>query len=163
MTRSTLPHRRPGVTPPPDLPSDLPDDLAALAAAEAWLARAGRRTLREKLLAGLSGLKHAARGDSSFFAHGYRVLLVALTAAMLGLSLPGWCILVLAFSLILLAELNHSAVDTLARSIGDPDEPRLKVAREIAAAGVLISVVASAAVAIALLTLRLGDLLGWWR
>ncbi|WP_435016623.1 diacylglycerol kinase [Tundrisphaera sp. TA3] len=150
--------------PAPTEPLDpLLDDLAAFDASEAWRARAGRRTLREKLLAGLSGLKHASRGDSSFFAHGYRVLLVSVTAALLGVSPHGWCLLVLAFSLIVLAELNHSAVDTLARAIGDPDEPRLKVAREIAAAGVLLAVVASAAVAIAILTLRLGDLLGWWR
>lgn len=162
MTRSTT-SRRPDAAPQTDLPPGLTDDLAAFQAAEAWRARAGRRNLREKLLAGLSGLKHAARGDSSFFAHGYRFLLVALTSAMLGVSLPGWCMLVLGFSLVLLAELNHSAVDTLARSIGDPDEPRLKIAREIAAAGVLIAVVSSAAVAIAILTLRLGDLLGWWR
>jgi len=163
MTRSTTTHRRTDPATAIETPAGAHDDLAAFEAAEAWRARAGRRTLREKLLAGLSGLKHAARGDSSFFAHGYRFLLVALTSAMLGVSLPGWCILVLAFTLTLLAELNHSAVDTLARSIGDPDEPRLKVAREIAAAGVLIAVVAAAAIAIAIITLRLGDLLGWWR
>ena len=158
MTRSTFrPKHDPAPAPAPH------DDLAAFAASEAWRARAGRRTLREKLLAGLNGLKHAARGDSSFFAHGYRVFLVALTAGLLGVNPIGWCLLVMAFSLVVLAELNHSAVDTLARAIGDPGEPRLKVAREIAAAGVLIAVVASAAVAIAILTLRFGDLLGWWR
>ena len=90
---------------------------------------AGRRNLREKLWAGLSGWKHALRGDSSFFAHGYRVVLVALTAAMLGISPQSWIMLVLAGCSIFIAELNHSAIDTLARAVGDPEEPRLKVAQ----------------------------------
>ena len=126
-------------------------------------ARAGRRDLREKLVAGLIGLKHAIRGDSSFFAHGYRVLLVALTAAMLGVGPQGWIALVIAGCMIFIAELNHSAIDTLARAIGDPEEPRLSAAREIAAAGVLIAVVGSGIVVGVILVLRFGDLLGWWR
>ena len=91
-----------------------------------WTARAGRRNSREKVAAGLLGLKHAIRGDSSFFAHGYRGTLIALTAALLGVSPWGWCLLVIAACLVLLSELTHSAVDTLARTIGDPEEPRLK-------------------------------------
>jgi diacylglycerol kinase (ATP) len=121
---------------------------------------AGRRNLREKLWAGLSGLKHAFRGDSSFFAHVYRVVLVALTAGMLGLNPQGWIVLIMAGIAIFLAELNHSAVDTLARAIGDPDEPRLKVAREIAAAGVLVAVTGSAVVVGILFVLKFTELLG---
>jgi diacylglycerol kinase (ATP) len=123
-------------------------------------AMAGRRNLREKLWAGLSGLKHAIRGDSSFFAHGYRVILVAVTAAMLGVGPEGWMVLVMAACVILIAELNHSAIDTLARAVGDPEEPRLKVAREIAAGGVLIAVVGSAIVVSVILVLKFTELLG---
>lgn len=127
-----------------------------------WIVRAGRRNLHEKLVAGLVGFKHAVRGDSSFFAHGYRALLIFLTAAMIGVSPLGWFVLVLALGLVLVAELMHSAVDTLARAVGDPDEPRLKVARDIAAAGVLVTVVISAATSITVLTFKLGEYLGWW-
>ena len=110
-----------------------------LQAAGELTARADRRNTREKFVAGLRGLKHAIRGDSSFFAHGYRGTLIAMTAALLGVNPWGWCLLVIAACLVLLAELAHSAVDTLARAIGDPEEPRLKMAREIAAAGVLVA------------------------
>jgi diacylglycerol kinase len=123
-------------------------------------AMAGRRNLREKLWAGLSGWKHAIRGDSSFFAHGYRVVLVALTAAMLGIGPQGWIVLVMAGCSIFIAELNHSAIDTLARAVGDPEEPRLKVAREIAAGGVLMAVVGSAIVVSVILVLKFTELLG---
>lgn len=137
--------------------------LAEWESTPAWAARAGRPTLKAKLAAGLSGLKHAVRGDSSFFAHAYRGLLIALTAALLGVGPMGWCLLVLGGGLLLVAELAHSAVDTLARAIGDPEaEPGLKVAREIATAGVLVAVTTYAATSITVLTIRLGELLGWW-
>ncbi|MBV8381494.1 MAG: diacylglycerol kinase [Planctomycetaceae bacterium] len=128
-----------------------------------WAARAGRRNTREKVAAGLRGLKHAIRGDSSFFVHGYRFTLVALTAALLGVSPWAWCLLVFAACLVLLSELTHSAIDTLARSIGDPEEPRLKVVREIATGGVLVSVLAGATIVVIVLVMKLGELLGWWQ
>jgi diacylglycerol kinase len=127
-----------------------------------WAARAGRRNLRDKLVAGLRGWKHAVRGDSSFFAHGYRALLTALVASMLGIGPMAWCLLVLGFGLILVAEMAHSAVDTLARALGDPEEPGLRTAREIATGGVLASVIVSAAVTVTVIAFKLNDLLGWW-
>ena len=120
-----------------------------------WAARAGRRNLRSKLLAGLIGLKHAVRGDSSFFAHGYRALLVSLIAGLLGVPPLGWCLLVFGFCLVLIAELAHSAIDTLARAVGDPEEPRLKTTRDIAAAMVLVAVVGSTTVSVTVVTVRL--------
>jgi diacylglycerol kinase (ATP) len=127
-----------------------------------WSARAGRRNSREKFTAGLRGLKHAIRGDSSFFAHGYRGILIALTAALLGVSPWSWCLLVIAACLVLLSELTHSAVDTLARAVGDPEDPPLRMVREIAAGGVLVAAFGSGAVTIVVLTMKLGELLGWW-
>jgi len=126
-------------------------------------AHADRRNARGKLAAGWRGLKAAARGDSSFFAHGYRGTLIAITAALLGVDQRGWCLLVLGACLVLIAELAHSAVDTLARAIGDPGEPRLKTAREIAAAGVLVAAVGSGAVTILVLSGKFIELLGWSR
>jgi diacylglycerol kinase len=137
-------------------------DTTDLEAPLAVTARAGRRNSQEKFAAGLRGLKHAIRGDSSFFAHAYRGLLIVMTAAMLGVNLWGWCLLVFAACLVMLSELTHSAVDTLARAVGDPEEPRLCIAREIAAAGVVVAAFASGAVTITVLTWKFGELLGWW-
>jgi diacylglycerol kinase (ATP) len=163
MTRTPLSPGSPTGPAPDPSSTDPVDDPSGADWLVAPRAMAGRRNLREKLVAGLIGWKHAIRGDSSFFAHGYRVLLVALTAAMLGVGPQGWIVLVLAACMIFIAELNHSAIDTLARAIGDPEEPRLKVAREIAAGGVLIAVVGSGMVVGVILVLQFGDLLGWWR
>jgi diacylglycerol kinase len=122
---------------------DAPSDLAA---------HADRGNARGKMAAGWRGLKAAIRGDSSFFAHGYRGTLIVITAMLLGVDQRGWCLLVLGACLVLIAELAHSAVDTLARAIGDPDEPRLKTAREIAAGGVLVAALGSAAVTLIVLS-----------
>jgi diacylglycerol kinase len=122
-------------------------------------AQADRRNARGKLAAGWRGLKSAIRGDSSFFAHGYRGTLIVITAALLGIDSRGWCLLVVGACLVLIAELAHSAVDTLARAIGDPEEPRLKTAREIAAAGVLVAAIGSAAVTLTVLSWKFVELL----
>jgi diacylglycerol kinase (ATP) len=129
----------------------------------AWTARAGRRNSRAKLAAGLKGLKHAIRGDSSFFAHAYRGTLIALTAALLGVGALSWCLLAIAAGFVLLSELTHSAVDTLARAVGDPEEPRLRTAREIATAGVLVANTVSAAITLIVLSVKFREVLGWWQ
>jgi diacylglycerol kinase len=123
-------------------------------------AHADRRNARSKLAAGWRGIKSAVRGDSSFFAHGYRGTLIVITAALLGIDQRGWCLLVLGACLVLIADLAHSSIDTLARAIGDPEEPRLKTAREIAAGGVLVAAVGSAAVTIIVLSWKFAELLG---
>jgi diacylglycerol kinase len=123
--------------------------------------RADCGNTRGKLTTGWRGLKLAVRGDSSFFAHGYRGTLIAITAALLGINQWGWCLLVLGAMLVLIAELAYSAVDTLARAIGDPEEPRLKMSREIAAGGVLVAAVGSGAVTLIVLSWKFGELLGW--
>ncbi|MDX2037050.1 MAG: diacylglycerol kinase [Isosphaeraceae bacterium] len=125
-----------------------------------WAPRAGRRDLTAKLLAGLAGFKHAFRGDSSFFAHAYRALLVFLTSALIGLPPLHWALLILGLSLVLIAELAHSAIDQLARAIGDPEEPRLRTTRDIAASMVLVAVVGSASISILVLSVRFMTLLG---
>jgi diacylglycerol kinase len=122
-------------------------------------AQADRRNARGKMAAGWRGLKAAIRGDSSFFAHGYRGTLITITAALLGVDQRGWCLLVVGACLVLIAELAHSAVDTLARAIGDPEEPRLKTAREIAAAGVLVAAFGSGTVTVIVLSWKFAELL----
>lgn len=123
-------------------------------------AQADRRNTRSKLAAGWRGIKSAVRGDSSFFAHCYRGTLIVITAVLLGIDQRGWCLLVIGACLVLIAEMAHSAVDTLARAIGDPEEPRLKTAREIAAGGVLVAAVGSGAVTVIVLSWKFAELLG---
>ena len=123
---------------------------------------ADRRNTFRKFAAGCRGIKHAARGDSSFFVHGYRGTLIAITAALLQIDQWGWCLLVICASFVLISELTNSAVDTLARAIGDPEEPRLNMAREMAAGGVLVAAFGTGTVTVIVLGSKLGKQLGWW-
>lgn len=136
--------------------------LEELEAPRPWTPRPDLRGSREKFATGLRGLKHAIRGDSSYFAHAYRGTLIAITAAILGVDPLGWCLLVIAASMVLLSELTHSAVDTLSRGVGNPDEPPLKMAREIAAAGVLVAAFASGSLTLTVLVVKIGEMFGWW-
>jgi len=124
-------------------------------------AHADFRNTGRKLAAGWRGLKLAIRGDSSFFAHGYRGTLIAIAGAFLGINQWGWCLLIIAACLVLIAELASSAVDTLARAIGDPEEPLLKTAREIATAGVMVAAVGSGAITAIVLSWKFIELMGW--
>jgi diacylglycerol kinase (ATP) len=145
----------------PTANAELEARLAEFAETDLWTPRVGRRDMQTKLYAALRGLKHAFRGDSSFFAHTYRGLFFAITAALLGIGPHQWCLIVLAGGLVFIAELANSAVDTLARALGDPEAPGPLVAREIASGGVLVAVLVFLAVAIIVLVTRLTALFGW--
>ena len=54
-------------------------------------------------------------------------------------------------------------LDTLARAMGDPEDPPLRMAREIATSVVLVAAIGSGAITITILTIKFGELLGWWR
>jgi diacylglycerol kinase len=125
------------------------------------VAHADFRNTGRKLAAGWRGLKLAVRGDSSFFAHGYRGTLIAITGALLGINQWGWCLLIIAACLVLIAELCSSAVDTLARAIGNPEDAPLKIAREIATAGVMVAAVGSGAITAIVLSWKFIELMGW--
>lgn len=144
------------VDPPPE------DFLADFRPDPPWARRGERQSARGKFASGLRGIRHAVRADSSFFAHGYRAVLIVLTACMLRLSPLGWCLLLVSATLVLLSEMVYGAIDTLIRATGDPEEPGLRVAREIACGGVVIAAVASGILTVAVLVIRLGYLLSWW-
>jgi diacylglycerol kinase (ATP) len=128
---------------------------------EIWEEPQPGRRIGEKLSGGLTGLRKAIRGDSSFFAHGYRGLLIALTAGILGVGPLGWCLLIVSAALVLGSELFHSALDRLSRSpllAGDRD---VQAARDIAAGAVVVASLMSAALTLTVLISRLGAQLGW--
>ncbi len=157
MTQISHPSRPNGISPEP-IDDDLEARLAQFEEMPGWTPRAGRRNYREKFLAGVRGLKYAYRGDSSFFVHTYRTLLVALAGVLVNIGPFAWCLLVLVTGFVFLAELSLSAVDTLARSLDVADEPGPTAAREIATAGVLVAVIVFAAVSMVVLGTRFVEL-----
>ena len=140
----------------------LPDPTRDRSRFEARGPRVRRASSRVKMMDGCRGIKHAIRADSSFFAHAYRGLLIAISAAILKPSWIGWCFLVASAALILIAEMAHSAVRALALALeGRASEQEIRTACEIAEAGVLVASLTSAIITTTVLVTRLGDVLGW--
>jgi diacylglycerol kinase len=146
----------------PREPIVLTEETVPAESPPAWTPLGGRQDSTGKFAAGLRGLKHAIRGNSSFFAHAYRGTLIALSAALLGVDALGWCFLVIGATFVLIAEITYSAVDALARACGDPEEPPLKTAREIATAGPVVAAFASGGITITVLLVKFGEMFGWW-
>ncbi|RUL84888.1 diacylglycerol kinase family protein [Tautonia sociabilis] len=165
----------PGSEPRPDLPAAPPDGAEVDPPSDAELvalpvppvlqeptapSRRGATT-RSKLAEGARGIKLAIRAESSYFAHAYRGLLIAISAALLGLSAGGWCLLIVSAALVLVAETFRCALCAALDAVADPADPLAKTAREIAAGGLLFASMTSAAITITVLVSRLGEVLGW--
>ncbi len=113
---------------------------------------------RTKFAAALRGIMVGSRGQSSFAVHLFATVLVVVAAAVLGLSAIEWCVIVLAISMVLMAEMFNSSLEWLARAITDQHDARIGNALDIASGAVLLA--AFGAVVVGLLTLGL-RLLEW--
>ncbi len=107
----------------------------------------------QRIRESLHGWKLALRSDSSYFAHAYRGLIIALTAVLLGVDSAGWCLLLLSFGLVLVAEAAHTALAIAESSrpgteSAEDDETshHWENARHVASGGVLIAVLIAAIV-----------------
>lgn len=118
-------------------------------------------TTRRKLAEGARGIKLAIRAESSFFAHGYRGLLIAISAAILDVPPMGWCFLIISAALVLLAETFRCGIIATLDAVARPGDPKARVAEEIASGGLLFASITSACLTFAVLGSKLGELLGW--
>ena len=71
--------------------------------------------------------------------HLLATLIVTVAAAMLGLSEAEWALLVIAISLVWLAEALNTAIEFLADAVTTDFHPLLGKAKDVAAGGVLIA------------------------
>ncbi|OLB14672.1 MAG: hypothetical protein AUH10_03515 [Gammaproteobacteria bacterium 13_2_20CM_66_19] len=109
------------------------------------------RPFLARLGCALQGLAHGVRSERSL-----RVQLLALAAALaaLGILRPGalWCALVLlSAAVVLAAELFNTAIERLADELHPGQHPGIRIAKDCAAAGVLVAVLGALAVGLALL------------
>lgn len=118
-------------------------------------------TTRKKLAEGARGIKRALRAESSFFAHAYRGLLIAISALILGVSATGWCFLIVSAALVLITETFRCAISISLDLLAEPGDPKAIAIREIASGGLLFASISSACLTIMVLGERLGEVLGW--
>jgi diacylglycerol kinase len=108
------------------------------------------------------GVKEGVRGQSSFFVHFFMCAAVTAAAAVMGMTLVEWCILILCMTVVLAAEMFNSAIEAMAKAITEEIHPYLKNSLDIGSAAVLTASFGSAIVGIILFLNRLGVMLQWW-
>ncbi len=108
------------------------------------------------------GLIAGVRGQSSFFVHFFATAAVIAAAAVLGVNRYEWSILLLCITVVLVAEMFNSSLESMAKAITGRNHPHLGNSLDIGSAAVLVAAIGAAAVGAIILGHRLGQLLGWW-
>ena len=115
------------------------------------------RSLPARVGFALQGLRHALGRERSL-----RTQLAAFLAALVALAIlrPGavwWALVLLASAAVLAAELLNTALELLADHLHPQEHPAIRLAKDCAAAGVLIASLGALGVALALLLHLLTD------
>lgn len=120
------------------------------------------RTWRAKFGDAFRGVSRSVRSQSSFAVHLTVAAAVVVVAAVLRVSLVGWCLLTFAMGGVFAAEVFNTAMESLARSLGPRRHPRIRDALDMASGGVLLAALTAAVIGVLVLGERAGSLLGWW-
>ena len=95
-----------------------------------------------------AGLSAAWRSERNLRIHAAVALAVVLAGDLLRLPPAAWAIVFLAIALVIAAELLNAAVETVVDLVSPEDQPLAKRAKDIAAAGVLVTAAGAVAVGI---------------
>jgi diacylglycerol kinase len=117
------------------------------------------RSWFNKFRSAFRGLWLAVRSERSFVVHLPMAAAVAIAAAALQVSLVEACLLLLAATLVLAAEVFNTAIEFLAREITRDQRPGIAAALDLASGAVLLASMGAAAVGSAIFLHRLGVLL----
>ena len=117
-----------------------------------------RRCWLQKFRNAFRGMKQGVRGQSSFFVHFFVAAAVLATAAVLHVSRPEWCMLILCITIVMAAEMFNSSLESMARAITDQWSPHLRNALDIASTAVLVAAIGASVVGAIILGSRVFDL-----
>lgn len=120
------------------------------------------RSWPEKFRDAFRGVKQGVRGQSSFFVHFFVAAAVVMTAAILGMELTKWCLLLLCITIVLTAEMFNSALESLAKAVTHRPDAHVGRALNIGSAAVLIAAIGASVVGTIIFGNWLRDLGQWW-
>lgn len=115
-------------------------------ASEAGKKRFSSKTRAESFRHAFSGLVAIARTEPNLKIHLGIFILVVIAGFVLDISLYSWISISLVSGLVLTAECFNTAVEQLSDALKPDYDPGIKKAKDIAAAGVLVSAIISVAV-----------------
>ncbi len=91
------------------------------------------------------GIRTLLKDEHNSRIHLCAIIAVIAAGAFLGLSPTEWCIVALCCGSVITAEAMNSAIEAIADLVSRERHPLIKKAKDVAAAGVLVSAIAAAA------------------
>jgi undecaprenol kinase len=110
-----------------------------------------------------SGIAYTLRSQRNARIHSCLAVVVLGLAIGLRLSLPSLAVLVLVMGLVFVAELLNTAIEATVDLVSPEFHPQAKVAKDVAAGGVLVAAAIAVAVGVLILGPPLIGLIGIWR
>jgi diacylglycerol kinase len=107
----------------------------------------------------LAGLAWALKTQRNLQVHGIATVLVAGLGLWLNLATWEWCVVLLAVGLVLAAELLNTAIEVLADRVSKEREEPIRLAKDTAAAAVLVAALAALGVGLVVFLPKLWRLL----
>jgi undecaprenol kinase len=111
----------------------------------------GGQPFRVRLGCALRGLTHALRTQASLRFQAAAAVLVLLALIALRPAALWWGLVLLASATVLAAELLNTAIEQLADALHPQESPGIRIAKDCAAAGVLLAALGAVATGVALL------------
>jgi diacylglycerol kinase len=117
--------------------------------------RPPRQTLLRSFRAAFAGLFYGIRTQRNLQIHAAAAVLVVLAAIVLHLTRVEWCLIVLCIGLTAAAELLNTAVEVTLDRLWPQYDDDVRVAKDVAAAAVLVAAITSMAVGLMVFVPRL--------
>lgn len=118
------------------------------------------RTRRKSFAWAFRGLMYAFKTQPNIWVHAVATVLVIATSIWLQISKIEWLAIIMAIGLVWVAELMNTVAETIV-NISSPDKhPLARIAKDLAAAAVLITAIVAAAIGVVILGLPLLSKLG---
>lgn len=90
-----------------------------------------------------AGLRYVVVSQRNAWIHAAITAAVVVLAAFLNLTLQNWALLILAIGLVWMSEIFNTALEALVDLVSPQSHPLAKIAKDVSAAAVLVSAIAS--------------------
>lgn len=117
------------------------------------------RTLPSSFKYAGNGIKIALKNEPNFQIHVVVGFLAIVAGVVLGLTLTQWVVLFFTIFFVLIMELINTAIEAIVDLVSPDYHPKAKVAKDVAAAAVLLSACSAVGVGIVLFLPRIANLI----
>ncbi len=114
---------------------------------------------RDSFKFAFEGLFTAFKQEPNFQVHVVMAILVMISAALLRFSTTEWLLLLYVISFVIVLELVNTSLEAIVNMVSPEKQEKAKVAKDVAASGVLVAAIVSIVIAITLFLPKIVHLL----